>query len=467
MQLPDKVNRIIGMLYKAGYEAFAVGGCVRDMLLGKEPHDFDITTNASPLQVKELFRKTIDTGIEHGTVTVMLDGEGFEVTTYRVDGEYEDNRHPKEVIFTTNLELDLQRRDFTINAMAYNDVVGLVDIFGGQEDLDKGVIRCVGNAVERFNEDALRILRGVRFCAQLNFEIEDKTMQAMRTLAHNLKNISAERIKTELDKILLSDNCDRFVLMSELGINKVIFPEFDTMLDTQQNNPNHIYDVGTHTIVATSIIDREYDNELVKKLESLIDMSLLEDDKTRLMLKWTMLLHDAGKPKMKTIDENGIAHYKMHQLESVKIAQNVFERLKFDNYTANTAKKLIEWHDYRFNPTPKSVRKAVSKLGDEYVDLLFLVQRADILGQNPDTFDEKLSKLIEAYECYMDIKEQNACLSIKELKVNGNDLIRAGIKPGPAMGKIMNGLLERVLENPELNNKEDLLLIAKEIENNI
>ena len=238
MQMPRDVIYIINELYDNGYEAFAVGGCVRDCLLGKTPHDWDITTDASPQQVKSIFKKTVDTGIEHGTVSVILNSVGYEVTTYRIDGEYLDNRHPKEVIFTSNLKEDLMRRDFTINAMAYNDIVGLVDIYGGREDLQKGIIRCVGNAHDRFSEDALRILRAIRFSAQLGFEIDEETKNAMSELASNLKNVSAERIKTELDKMLLSDNCDRFILMSKLGICKVILPEFDAMLETTQENIN-------------------------------------------------------------------------------------------------------------------------------------------------------------------------------------------------------------------------------------
>lgn len=463
MQLPRKVNLIINLLYENGFEAFAVGGCVRDALLGKEPHDWDITTSASPEQVKGIFCKTIDTGIEHGTVTVMIGGEGFEVTTYRVDGSYEDSRHPKEVVFTSSLVEDLKRRDFTINAMAYNDREGLVDEFDGQKDLSGHMIRCVGDAMERFNEDALRILRAARFSAQLGFDIEESTKQAMSALAGKLENISAERIKAEMDKILLSDNCDRILLMEKLGITGIIMPEFDEILATGQENPNHIYDVGMHTIVAMKMLDGDSENETVRNLDGIIDKSPLKDEKTRLILKWTMLLHDMGKPRMKTIDEDGVAHFKKHQIVSVEIAEDIFRRLKFDNYTSDTAKVLIKWHDLRFSSDIKSVRKAVSKIGDEYIGMLFLVQRADILAQNPNTVDEKIRKLTDAYKCYLQIKANNECLMIKDLAVNGRDLIQTGIQAGPVMGKIMEKLLEKVLDNPADNEKDILLKYALEI----
>ena len=234
IQLPEKVNRIITTLQKHGFEAYAVGGCVRDSFLGRVPGDWDITTSAAPEETKSLFARTFDTGIEHGTITVLLNGEGFEVTTYRIDGKYEDNRHPSKVQFTRSLSEDLLRRDFTINAMAYNEQDGLVDLFHGMEDLKKGVIRCVGNAEARFSEDALRILRAIRFSAQLGFEIEKETRQAIRKLAPNLSYISAERIQTELVKLLVSDHPEKILDAYELGITKVILPEFDAMMETTQ-----------------------------------------------------------------------------------------------------------------------------------------------------------------------------------------------------------------------------------------
>ena len=248
IQLPVKVDNIIKTLEAAGYEAFAVGGCIRDSVLGRTPQDWDITTSAKPQDVKRLFSHTIDTGIQHGTVTVMLEHEGFEVTTYRIDGEYEDARHPKEVTYTVNLLEDLKRRDFTINAMAYNESRGLVDAFDGMGDLQKKVIRCVGNPKERFTEDALRMLRALRFAAQLGFEVEEQTFAAIRELAQTIEKISAERIQTELVKMLTSDHPELIREVYTSGISDVILPEFSVLMQTEQNNPHHCYTVGEHTI---------------------------------------------------------------------------------------------------------------------------------------------------------------------------------------------------------------------------
>ena len=257
IDLPQNVNFIIDTLYEHGFEAYAVGGCVRDSLLGRTPQDWDITTSAKPAQVKAIFDHTIDTGIQHGTVTVMLEHVGYEVTTYRIDGEYEDARHPKEVTFTSNLKLDLERRDFTINAMAYNDQVRLVDVFGGMQDLNHHLIRCVGDPEERFSEDALRILRAVRFSAQLNFPIESATADAIRKLAPNLQNISAERIQAELVKLLVSPHPERIRDAYELGLTKVILPEWDAMEGVAQNTPHHKYDVAEHTLRALKNVKRD------------------------------------------------------------------------------------------------------------------------------------------------------------------------------------------------------------------
>lgn len=250
IQLPERVDRIITTLQEHGYEAYAVGGCVRDSVLGREPEDWDITTSAMPEETKALFRKTFDTGIEHGTVTVLMGDEGFEVTTYRIDGKYEDARHPKEVSFTRNLKEDLRRRDFTINAMAYNEKDGLVDIFGGVADLEAEVLRCVGDAEERFGEDALRILRGIRFAAQLGFRLEEDTRRGMRKLAPELVKISAERIQAELVKMLVSDMPEMLKEAYELGITGIVLPEFDRIMETEQETPHHIYSVGEHTLHA-------------------------------------------------------------------------------------------------------------------------------------------------------------------------------------------------------------------------
>ena len=448
--IPQKVNEIIEELRKHGYEAYAVGGCVRDMILGREPEDWDITTSATPREVKGIFRRTVDTGIQHGTVTVLADKEHFEVTTYRLDGVYEDNRHPKEVSFTASLSEDLKRRDFTINAMAYNEQEGFVDLFGGREDLKNGLIRCVGSAGERFQEDALRILRAVRFSAQLDFRIEEETLQAIKAKVDNLEHISAERIRAELTKLLLSDHPDRLRDLYELGITAVVLPEFDAMMTTQQKNIHHIYSVGEHTIHAVSEVAGE-------QKESRFEL------KERTILRWTMLLHDIEKPRTISMGKDGQNHFYGHQERGAVTAKNILRRLKFDNDTLDTVVHLIRWHDYRFVLTPSGMRKAMSKIGKEYMELLFEVNRADTSAKNPKHIREKYEKLEAAVRLYHEIVNKQECVSLKELKINGRDLIAMGLKPGKELGDILNMLLAKVLEEPELNERETLLALAARI----
>ena len=441
--LPEKVNTIIHTLQEHGYEAYAVGGCVRDSVLGREPEDWDITTSALPEETKALFRRTFDTGIEHGTVTVLLDKEGFEVTTYRIDGKYEDSRHPKEVKFTRNLREDLLRRDFTINAMAYNDKDGLIDIFGGMEDLNAGVIRCVGNAVERFSEDALRILRGVRFAAQLGFTIEEATEEGMRKLAPTLQNISAERIQAELVKMLVSPRPDMLRTAYDLGITKEFLPEFDRLMVTEQETPHHMYNVGEHTLHAL--------------------MNIRADK----VLRLTMLLHDMGKPDYKTVDADGVAHFKKHALKSEEIARTVLRRLKFDNDTIHKVTKLVLYHDYRMPATARNVRRAMNKIGKELFPLYLEVRRADMLAQSDYLREEKLRNIDETAELYREILQTGQCVTLKELAVTGSDLIAAGMKPGKELGRILEYFLEVVMEEPDRNTKEELLKLLEEQRQNL
>lgn len=433
IQLPEKVNTIIQTLQEHGYEAYAVGGCVRDSLLGREPGDWDITTSASPDETKKLFARTVDTGIEHGTVTVLLGKEGFEVTTYRIDGKYEDSRHPTEVIFTRNLREDLLRRDFTINAMAYNDTEGIVDIFGGMDDLKRKIIRCVGNARERFGEDALRIMRGVRFAAQLGFSLEKETKEAMTELAPTLEKISAERIQTELVKLLVSDSPELIREAYHLGVTAVILPEFDEMMRTGQETKYHRYDVGEHTVQAVCNVP---------------------PDK---VLRLTMLLHDVAKPEMKTVDADGTAHFKGHDIRGEQKAKEILRRLKFDNDTIHKVTKLVRWHDYRMPAEKKNVRKAISKISAELFPMYLLVKRADILAHSMYRREEELENLSGLQKCYEEIVADHECVSLKQLAVTGTDLIGIGMKPGKQIGEVLNELLRIVLEYPEFNNKEHLL----------
>lgn len=431
--LPEKVNTIIHTIQAAGFEAYAVGGCIRDSILGRIPDDWDITTSAKPEEIKKLFSKTIDTGIEHGTVTVMLEKEGFEVTTYRIDGEYEDARHPKEVTFTANLTEDLKRRDFTINAMAYNEKTGLVDIFGGINDIKKKLIRCVGDAEERFTEDALRMMRAVRFSAQLGYEIDKDTRDAMTKLAPNLKKISAERIQTELVKLVISDHPDYLRIAYETNITKQILPEFDLCMETKQNNPHHMYSVGEHILHSMECIPKDR------------------------ILRLVMLFHDMGKPACASVDEKGISHFHGHGKVSSGIAKTVLKRLRFDNDTICKTEKLVYYHDCHPSLTEKSIRGFAAKMGSELFESFLLVQRADVLSQSKYMQEEKLKDIEEAGRIYEGILERKECLSLKELAVNGRDLIEAGIKPGKEIGEILNAFLNEVIEDPKKNDREILL----------
>ncbi len=435
IQLPEKVKFIIDTITQAGYEAFAVGGCIRDSILGREPNDWDITTSAQPQQVKELFRRTVDTGLAHGTVTVMLDKEGFEVTTYRIDGEYEDSRHPKEVTFTSNLVEDLKRRDFTINAFAYNETTGLVDAFDGMKDIEQGVIRCVGNAEERFTEDALRILRAIRFSAQLGYEIEDSTKKAICKLAGNLQHISAERIREELSKLLVSPNPQYLEIAYETGVTAVVLPEFDICMETIQNHPHHCMNVGKHTLCT------------------------LQHVPPTQKYRWAALLHDIGKPDTLKMDEEGITHFKGHQVKGAQMAQDIMKRLRFDNDTMSVVVKLVEYHDYGngVDPDLRIVRRAVNKIGEDIFPLLFEIRRGDILAQSDYMRKEKLELIDKWQMLFEEIQEKKQCVSLKTLAVNGGDLIELGMKPGKEMGVTLQALLDYVLDHPEENTKEILL----------
>lgn len=473
IKMPKDVSWIIDTLESAGYEAYAVGGCVRDKVLGRTPEDWDITTSAKPEDIKRLFRKTIDTGIQHGTVTIMRNHVGYEVTTYRIDGEYEDNRHPKSVEFTDNLKLDLERRDFTINAMAYNDTRGLVDEFAGMEDIRSRIIRCVGNPGERFDEDALRMLRAVRFSGQLGFAVDEETRQAIVERAKHLEHISAERIRVELTKLLVSKDAGQLREAYHTGMTKVFLPEFDVMMETEQKNPHHIFTVGEHTIHSVEIMNfffgkysGKWDSGLVpegvRKQAEAITAGLTK--KQHMILCVSMLLHDVGKPQTMTVDENGIGHFYGHPEAGEKMASEILKRLTFDNETVALVKRLIHWHDYQYGDSVKSMRKILAAMGKDLMPLLFLVQYSDILAQNPDTFAPKLAKVDRAVELWREILESGAALELKDLEINGRDLISLGIEPGPEIGRILKQTLEYVLEAPERNRREELLEFVKRLE---
>lgn len=441
INMPTQAAKVIEALEQHGFEAYIVGGCVRDSILGRTPGDWDITTSASPQEVKAIFDHTVDTGIEHGTVTVLMNHEPYEVTTYRVDGKYEDHRRPNEVHFTKSLKEDLLRRDFTINAMAYNDKEGIIDMYDGMEDLRNHTIRCVGNATTRFDEDALRILRALRFQAQLGFEIEKETKEAIRAQAKYLKDISAERIQVELEKLITSPHPEVLINAYQLGVTKIIFPEFDIMMETPQNNPHHKYNVGVHTIEAMKNIKAEH------------------------IYRWTMLLHDIGKPEARVVGPDK-DHFKMHPVIGEEIARKVLRRLKFDNQTIKQVTTLVKWHDRRFasfeEVNKKTVRRWVSKLTPELFERLMVIQRADIDAQSDYQKEQKEQVLNETKRLFEEIMEEKNCLSIKELKINGKDLMDMGVPQGKEIGELLSWLLDQVLEQPQLNDRETLIKLIEE-----
>lgn len=431
--MPKNAKMILDTIHRAGFEAYVVGGCVRDALLGREPGDWDITTNALPQDIKKLFRRTIDTGIQHGTVTVMVDKEGYEVTTYRIDGKYEDSRHPSEVTFTKNLTEDMKRRDFTINAMAYNEEEGLIDRFGGIEDLNNRIIRCVGDPMERFSEDALRIMRAVRFSAQLDYSIEDATRAAIKELAPTLEKISAERIQVELVKLLTSPHPDRIRDAYEMGVTSVILPELDRCMVTEQNNPHHMYSVGEHII------------------QSLL---YVPDDK---VLRLTMLFHDLAKPLVETVDKEGISHFYKHAVKGADLARGIFKRLKFDRDTMDLVCKLVLHHDDRFPAEEKYVRRAMNRVGKQELDLLLKVRYADTMAQSDYARQDNLDLIEQTRKVYESVLQDNQCVELKSLAVNGGDLIAKGVAPGKMLGSILEVMLEEVLDDPSHNDREYLL----------
>lgn len=458
MKIPKNAAYIIKTLEEHGHEAYVVGGCVRDMVLGREPEDWDITTSAQPLQVKALFRRTIDTGIRHGTVTVMLENEGYEVTTYRKDGEYADHRHPKEVLFTPDLIEDLQRRDFTINAMAYNPRTGLIDEYDGIGDLQRHCIRCVGEPEERFEEDALRMLRGIRFAGQLQFEVEEATLQAIDKKAPTLVNVSAERIRTELTKLLVSEGSDRLMLAVETGLSRYFLPELDSMLDTEQNNPHHCYDVGHHSLKAVQGVNRIWQEQKGYS------------EKEHVMLVYAALLHDVAKPDCRTTDEDGIDHFYGHPERGEQKAREILRRLRFDNDTVATVGCLIRYHDRRHenclrsgvysDQGKKAMRRLMNEAGEKAMPLLFYLQQADLLAQSNYKREEKLAKLAAGKRCYEEIVAAGEAVSIKDLAIGGSDLIAWGMQPGPQLGEMLRKLLEVVLERPQDNTVQKLKKIA-------
>ena len=440
MDMPKNVDTAINLLQSAGFEAYAVGGCVRDSLLGKTPNDWDITTSAKPEDMKSVFADfhCIDTGIKHGTVTVVIDGEPLEITTFRLDGEYEDNRHPKSVTFTSDLGADLGRRDFTVNAMAYSKMTGTVDLFGGQNDLKNKIIRCVGDPDRRFNEDALRILRALRFASALDFEIEEKTAQSLLKNCALLGNISEERIAKELLKLVCGKGAKR-ILTDFAPVLFEILPELQPMYKNSHDNPHHCYDIYEHTLIAVESIDPEP------------------------TLRFAMLLHDCGKPAVKKFDENGVAHFYGHQRISAEISAQILARLKVSNKFRDEILFLVSNHDrWELYENTEKMPRYLSKFGLVGVLKLLKVMRADVLAQSPE-YRYRLDQIADAEEIAKNLAAQKPCLSLSELQINGRTLMEIGIPQGRKLGAVLAQLLDEVIDGVTKNTQEALTTRAREI----
>lgn len=437
MNITKHASRILQLFHSAGHYAFVVGGCVRDALMGAQLNDIDITTSATPSEMVKLFEdndiKFIETGLKHGTLTAVIEQEPFEVTTFRSDGEYDDFRHPNGVEFVSDIETDLARRDFTMNAIAYNDEQGFIDPFSGRQDINNKIIRAVGNAKTRFNEDALRIMRGIRFASVFGFSLENETKTAAIDNKMLLQNVSSERVYAELSKLLMGDYV--FDIMTEYkDVLGVIVPQLKPSFDCKQNNPWHVYDVYTHTAKAVSCAPKD------------------------LVLRLVMLFHDVGKPSCKTTDEKGIDHFYGHPKVSVEMAEKALRRLRVPNDVLERVLILVQCHDERIISDEKNIKKWLSKYGVDVVKELILVKKADMMAQNRQKTDEELLELEKTQKMIFEILQRGDVFDVSDLAVNGYDLIELGFK-GAEIGGKLNELLEMVI-NEEVEN-EKIALIGK------
>lgn len=431
--LPQPIRDVLSRLENAGYEAYIVGGCVRDYLLGAVPKDYDVTTSALPTETEEVFRgyRVIETGLQHGTVTVLSGGMPVEITTYRVDGEYADNRHPSSVAFARSLREDAARRDFTMNAIAYGEREGLRDFFGGEGDIQSGLIRCIGDADTRFQEDALRILRALRFSSTLGFRIENGTAAALLRRKGLLKNVSAERVAAELLKLLCGRDAAR-VLIDYADALAVVLPEIAPMRGFDQRNIHHIYDVWEHTAHA------------VQSAEPMP------------VLRLAALCHDMGKPCCFTMDSNGVGHFYGHAKRSAELADTALRRLKLDNQTREEVVRLVEKHDVQIEKSEKAVRRAISRLSPEGFFRLIQLKRADNFAQNP-AYRDRQKYLDELEDIARRVLSEKQCFALRDLAVKGDDLLALGVAPGKRVGELLQALLDGVIDGT-LPNERDALL---------
>ena len=439
-KIPSEVSFVLDKINEYGYESYLVGGCVRDYLLGKTPSDFDVTTNARPETIIEVFKDSahlVATGLKHGTVTVIKDHVSVEVTTYRVDGDYSDNRHPEVVRFSTDLKEDVLRRDFTINSMAYSPKHGFKDHVNGLDDLENGVIRCVGDPSVRFEEDALRILRALRFSSILGFEIEENTSSQIHKKAHLLENISIERITVEFIKLLCGEYSEK-ILLDYRDVFSVFIPKISEMFDFEQHTPYHKYDVYTHSVKAVAAADME--------------------DK---ILRTALYFHDIGKPACFFTDSEGVGHFYGHAQRSMEITDEIMKKLRFDNNFRSYVVTLIKYHDAPIENDEKRIKRLLRNLGEEQFFRLIALQRADNAAQAEIVFHRR-ARFDAVEETAKRILAEKACFSLADLAVNGNDLISLGIPKGKLIGRILNDLLENVIENRIPNDKNSLLQKAAE-----
>lgn len=441
LDLPQEVVHILSLLNQQGFEGYVVGGCVRDSLLGETPADWDLTTNALPMEVMDVFSDyaVIPTGLQHGTVTVRVNGKSYEITTYRIDGMYSDKRRPDSVNFTTSIAEDLARRDFTMNAIAYHPKEGFVDPYNGRKSIEEQTITCVGKPEKRFGEDPLRILRAFRFASTLGFKIEHSTKEAMFRGAHELEIIASERIQTEMNKAIVGDN----ILESLLEYSALVFevmPELSFMEDFPQQNPFHIYDVWTHTIhsvaAATPILE----------------------------VRLAMLFHDSGKPETHSIDERGVAHFYGHARKSVRIANTIMRRLRYSNEHRVRVEHLVRRHDMILPPTTKIVKRWLNRLGEELFLNLLEVQKADAKAQNLALAEQKLENIKTLENLYSTVLKEQQCFSLSQLAVNGHDIVKAGVTEGKRVGELLKKTMDLVIEEELPNDREVLLdFLAREI----
>lgn len=437
--IPSQVETVIEKLRNCGQEAFIVGGCVRDSIMGLTPHDWDVATSARPNEIKAAFSgcRLVETGIKHGTITVLMDKMPIEVTTYRVDGEYSDNRHPDQVHFTRSLKEDLSRRDFTVNALAYNHAEGIIDCFNGLEDIEKKQIRCVGEPDLRFQEDGLRILRALRFASVLGFSIEETTAKSILRNDTLLDFIAKERINAEFTKLLCGKNV-KDVFRDYRTVVGRFLPEINAMFEFHQHNNYHIYDVWEHTLKAVSSVE------------------------PTAVLRLTMLLHDIGKPSCFTQDEKGVGHFYGHDKKSVELSIGILQRLKYDGSTINQVLTLVKYHDSTLSPEEKPLRRLLSVLGEENLRLLLKVKAADIMAQNP-IYSGRLNGLKETEDILNHIISQNLCFSLKNLEINGKDLLSLGIPQSAEIGRILSVLLNEVIDDKCPNKHRALMDRARQI----